>query len=492
MSENKVVKEKETVVNKEYLESEYGILRRHVRQIQNFGKNFKYMVMLRPINKDIADKLKDGYREKIISVKGKSSEFRFLAGDVPYNAGLSKLGKDGKDSDWGKIEHFNALNEKSLKDNDEVNIIKKQAEEIKNKIVNFKKEIQNQEKILKDAKQLIENANNINKDKLEENKHNFEKLSASLDESRTKYNEAREEFKNKAQKYNLSFNLSKITKVVKIDDKEYESFYKIGKDGHPVYEEINNGSNTEQQLVIYVRELGDNGKYLKIKYDDNGGYPIDNNSETQIKADSKELKPIEIFSCEQYERCASNDNRKIRISNTTEMEFKVEKYYNKDNEFFVKLDGEEGYHKLINGRVLAGQRKEGEYEVYTYEVDSALTEINAEELEELEENYELINPPLTADYDQLSVAQVYSGEKIDSIYNMDSAVNYVKEEQKKLISNPPDEYLRSLKDAAKRLYENSYNQDVEKRNKDFDLVKEFLPEGLSANDETLPEKCSVL
>ena len=174
------------------------------------------------------------------------------------------------------------------------------------------------------------------------------------------------------------------------------------------------------------------------------------------------------------------------------MEFKVEKYYNKDNEFFVKLDGEEGYHKLINGKVLAGQRKEGEYEVYTYEVDSALTEINAEELEELEENYELINPPLTADYDQLSVAQVYSGEKIDSIYNMDSAVNYVKEEQKKLISNPPDEYLRSLKDAAKRLYENSYNQDDEKRNKDFDLVKEFLPEGLSANDETLPEKCSVL
>ena len=174
------------------------------------------------------------------------------------------------------------------------------------------------------------------------------------------------------------------------------------------------------------------------------------------------------------------------------MEFKVEKYCKKDNEFFVKLEGEKGYHKLINGRVLAGQRKEGEYEVYTYEVDSALTEINAEELEELEENYELINPPLTADYDQLSVAQVYSGEKIDSIYNMDSAVNYVKEEQKKLISNPPDEYLRSLKDAAERLYENSYNQDDEKRNKDFDLVKEFLPEGLSANDETLPEKCSVL
>lgn len=280
MSENKVVKEKETVVNKEYLESEYGILRRHVRQIQNFGKNFKYMVMLRPINKDIADKLKDGYREKIISVKGKSSEFRLLAGDVPYNAGLSKLGKDGKDSDWGKIEHFNALNEKSLKDNDEVNIIKKQAEEIKNKIVNFKKEIQNQEKILKDAKQLIENANNINKDKLEENKHNFEKLSASLDESRTKYNKAREEFKNKAQKYNLSFNLSKITKVVKIDDKEYESFYKIGKDGHPVYEEINNGSNTEQQPVIYVRKVGNDGNYLKIKYNDNGGCSIDNNSET--------------------------------------------------------------------------------------------------------------------------------------------------------------------------------------------------------------------
>ena len=163
------------------------------------------------------------------------------------------------------------------------------------------------------------------------------------------------------------------------------------------------------------------------------------------------------------------------------MEFKVEKYCKKDNEFFVKLEGEKGYHKLINGRVLAGQRKEGEYEVYTYEVDSALTEINAEELEELEENYELINPPLTADYDQLSVAQVYSGEKIDSIYDMDSAVNYAKEEQKKLISNPPDEYLRSLKDAAKRLYENSYNQDVEKRNKDFDLVKEVRME----NGETM-------
>ena len=38
------------------------------------------------------------------------------------------------------------------------------------------------------------------------------------------------------------------------------------------------------------------------------------------------------------------------------MEFKVEKYYNKDNEFFVKLDGEEGYHKLINGKVLETQR----------------------------------------------------------------------------------------------------------------------------------------
>lgn len=46
-----------------------------------------------------------------------------------------------------------------------------------------------------------------------------------------------------------------------------------------------------------------------------------------MKADSKDIKPIEIFSYEQYEECAISVDKKIRIDNTTKDEFEIEGYY---------------------------------------------------------------------------------------------------------------------------------------------------------------------
>ena len=51
------------ITNKEDLENKYGILLRHVEQIKRYNKRLNWIIMLRPINKDIADKLKDGYND---------------------------------------------------------------------------------------------------------------------------------------------------------------------------------------------------------------------------------------------------------------------------------------------------------------------------------------------------------------------------------------------------------------------------------------------
>lgn len=123
----------------EKLEGKHGILLRHIRQIQRYNRRLNWLIMLRPINRDVAGKLHAGSRGKIISIKGKSSEFIFLAGDIPFEAGLSKLGNKGEDSDWGKIEHFNSVNRKSIEGQNEksINEQKEQINKFRNKIAEF-------------------------------------------------------------------------------------------------------------------------------------------------------------------------------------------------------------------------------------------------------------------------------------------------------------------------------------------------------------------
>ncbi len=223
--------------------------------------------MLRPINKEVAGKLRSGGRGKIISIKGKSSEFTFLAGDIPYEAGLSKLGKDGSNSDWSRISHFNSIN-KQLIENSYGN---KKAQDIKQEIEELKQQIEELRRL----------------------------ESQELQQTQQELNEKQQKLRNKTLEYNLNFNLSKIKKIVEIDGKKYESFYETDGNGNPKYEE----HEEKQQPVVYVREVGSNDKYLKIKYDSSKrGYSIDTDSRTQMKADSKDIKPIEIFSYENNTR----------------------------------------------------------------------------------------------------------------------------------------------------------------------------------------------
>lgn len=63
------------ITNKEDLENKYGILLRHIEQIKRYNKRLNWIIMLRPINKEVADKL-----------------------------------KDDKESKWCKIKHFNTVN----------------------------------------------------------------------------------------------------------------------------------------------------------------------------------------------------------------------------------------------------------------------------------------------------------------------------------------------------------------------------------------------
>ena len=95
-----------------------------------------------------------------------------------------------------------------------------------------------------------------------------------------------------------------------------------------------------------------------------------------MKADSKDIKPIEIFSYEQYEECAISVDKKIRIDNTTKDEFEIEGYYQtntKSKQLCVKAkkegDDEFKYYSLTKAGSLAGQ--DG---IDTYEVDSGFAD----------------------------------------------------------------------------------------------------------------------
>ena len=185
------------ITNKEDLENKYGILLRHIEQIKSYNKRLNWIIILRPINKEVASKLKSGGRGKIISIKGKSSEFTFLAGDIPYEAGLSKLGKDGSNSDWSRISHFNSINKQSI----ENSYGNKKAQDIKQQIEELRR-LESQE----------------------------------LQQTQQELNKEQQKLRNKTLEYNLNFNLSKIKKIVEIDVKKYESFYETDGNGNPKYE----------------------------------------------------------------------------------------------------------------------------------------------------------------------------------------------------------------------------------------------------------------
>lgn len=298
--------------------------------------------MLRPINKEVASKLKSGGRGKIISIKGKSSEFTFLAGDIPFEAGLSKLGKDGNDSDWNRIAHFNSINKQSVnlnEDNgfrekiDKINNLKRKINKIKEQINIIKKKIHDIKEQIKIDESQVKQMEELQSSK--EVEILLEEVKNKIKKSENELQQKQQELKNKTSEYNLNFNLSKIQKIVEIDGKKYESFYETDKNGHPKYEVY----KEKQQPIVYVREVGSVGKYSKIKYDSSKiGYSIDNSQ--QKDSNDKNIKPIEIFSYEQYEECAiSSDNKKIRIDNTTRDEFEIEGYYEtnkKPKQFYIR------------------------------------------------------------------------------------------------------------------------------------------------------------
>lgn len=413
------------------LEKKYGILLKHMKQIREYNKRLNWIIILRPINRDVADKLKSGAKGKIINIKEKSSEFKFLAGDIPFEAALSKLGKNGEKSNWDKIAYFNSININSLKNSD-------------------------------------------NNKELEGLKEQIEKLKNST---------LTEKLKNKILKYNLNFNLGKIQKTVEIEGTKYECFYEYDPvNRHPKYEEYNG----TQQPIIYVRKIGEVGNYSKIEYNDSQiGYAVNNSK--QIDSNNINLKPIEIFSYERYEECAISNNKKIRIGDITKDGFEIEDYYediNNSEIFYVKAkkEGENNfkYYPLKCRETLVGQD-----EIDTYEIDSTTIEIGSMELKKLDKIYELTKPPLTADYDQLSAAEIYENEKqTNNLTDLNSVVKFLKKEQKKLISFPASEYLDKCKSAAERLSKGKYYKGIYK---DINLLSE-VSEAMMQIDETIKKE----
>ena len=97
-------KQKTTVPN------ETGMTDEHVTVLQKFSVHNDVIIVWRPVNKEAANKIEQGYAGKALSTKGKSSNFGPIAGDIPFDARLSKIAKENA----ATISHFQELNEKAL------------------------------------------------------------------------------------------------------------------------------------------------------------------------------------------------------------------------------------------------------------------------------------------------------------------------------------------------------------------------------------------
>ena len=73
-----------------------GMTSSHQETFVDFAKSNDLVVIVRPINPEAAQRFgsNQNYTGKRLNTKGKSSEFGPIAGDIPYQATLSKLAKD--------------------------------------------------------------------------------------------------------------------------------------------------------------------------------------------------------------------------------------------------------------------------------------------------------------------------------------------------------------------------------------------------------------
>lgn len=84
----------------------------HQEVFVNFAKSNQLVVVVRSINPEAAQRFgsNQNYTGKRLNTKGKSSEFGPIAGDIPYQATLSKLAKDSP----GHISAYQKKNDEVL------------------------------------------------------------------------------------------------------------------------------------------------------------------------------------------------------------------------------------------------------------------------------------------------------------------------------------------------------------------------------------------
>lgn len=90
----------------------YGMLEEHARIIANFCRANNFAIMFRPINPITAIRLKQGHMGKVLNIHAKSSNYDFLAGEIPVDAWLSKASENNVSKE--NIEKINKQNEIEL------------------------------------------------------------------------------------------------------------------------------------------------------------------------------------------------------------------------------------------------------------------------------------------------------------------------------------------------------------------------------------------
>lgn len=279
-----------------------GMSIKHAAKIGEYNKTNSRLMVFRPINPGVAKKLDEDYKGKVIFIKSKSSEFPPIAGDIPFEAELSKSFDKGRDV----IDHFNQVANVAVKNirGNTKEEQEKNAEYKKNledKIKDTKEELEGKKQELETIKQKLIAAKDIEQ-KLETKKQELTTTTKDMEQKlETIKQKLEEEIKKDEEKlkyaideYNLNFFLYIKPKEVKIpqENGKFRLYYReTTENGHNV--EVN-----ENKPVFYVRKT--DGKYYKITGYNNDG-SIESLVEIGVNSDEKNIfQEVKIFTYSQY------------------------------------------------------------------------------------------------------------------------------------------------------------------------------------------------
>ncbi len=412
--------------SKEFIQNR-GILSSHAEKVGEYNRLNNWLIVFRPINPDVAKKLNEGYRGKVIFIKSKSSEFPPIGGDIPFEAELSKSFNKGNDV----IYHFNQIAKDALK---------RKGEELKS-IIDENKDIF--KKNIEELKRIETTISLIKKSpdsKLEEELLTIKKELAQKINS----------YKSKLEEYNLNFFLDKKPKRVSIPEEndECELYYK--KLNSSIYD--HNIEVNENSPVFYVKKS--DKKFYKIKeYNEDGS--IKSLEQNYFTEDNDIFQNVEIFTYSQYK---INDNGEILedkpaltadydqlTAGPVYMTINIDKINNDKKKLWDAIDYITG---LENSKF--NQENLQQIKNHLKNIESFLPAIEQNK----DDNYECIR-----NSDDLTIEQFKPNkikEKIESLKDTllfpvksieydDIDLKFCISEREKLITYPADKYMKELK-----------------------------------------------